>query len=146
MLPALLDRVPPESAEVGAGQREAQAEQQESARQAGDSHLRSSREVIGYHLRTADRQSIGHVEDFLFDERDWSIQLLLIDTRNWWPGKHVLVSPKRVEEVDWAVKEVLVKVTHEELEASPEYDSLAPPGEGRPHDLYRHPGRPLDLP
>ena len=141
MLPALLDQVPPESG----GQRQTDAEEAESARQAVDSHLRSCRAVIGYHLRTADRQSIGHVEDFLFDESDWSIQLLLVDTRNWWPGKHVLVSPQRVEEVDWAMKEVLVTVTREELEASPEYDSLTPPGEGRPHDLYRHPGRPLDL-
>lgn len=110
-----------------------------------DSHLRSCAEVVGYHIRTTD-DSIGHVEDFLFDDRDWAIRLMLVDTRNWWPGKHVLVSPQRIERVDWANRQVVVKVTRAELEGSPEYDAMHPPQTEPPGDLYRPVNRPPDWP
>jgi len=141
MLPALLEQAPME-----APRRRALREQMEN--EGADSHLRSCREVVGYRIHTADGDSIGHVEDFLFDERDWSIQLMLVDTRNWWPGKHVLVTPRRIDHVDWSGNAVFVKVTRDELEHSPEYDAMHPPAtepDGAPHDLYRHIDRPLDL-
>ncbi len=100
-------------------------------------HLRSSDEVIGYDIQATD-DAIGHVEDFLFDDESWKIELMVVDTRNWWPGKHVLVAPERIERVSWEGKIVVVDVTRDQVEHSPEYDSLRPPqGAGR-HDLYRH--------
>lgn len=86
-----------------------------------DHHLRSSDAVIGYHIHATDGD-LGHVEDFLFDEDDWSIRMMLVATRNWWPGKHVLISPSRIEHVDWNAKTVTVGITREEIEQSPEYD------------------------
>ena len=58
----------------------------------GDPHRRSIAVVTGYHIHASDGQ-IGHVENFLIDDATWGIRYLVIDTRNWWPGKHVLVSP-----------------------------------------------------
>jgi uncharacterized protein YrrD len=49
-------------------------------------HLRSTHEVRGYHIQAADGE-IGHVEDFIIDDETWAIRYLIIDTRNWWPGK-----------------------------------------------------------
>jgi hypothetical protein len=63
---------------------------------AWDPHLRSISDVTGHHVEAADGE-IGHVEDFLVDDRSWAIRYLVIDTRNWWPGKKVLVSPKWIE-------------------------------------------------
>jgi uncharacterized protein YrrD len=91
-----------------------------------DRHLRSCREVIGYDIRATDDR-LGHVDDFLFDEQDWSIRLMVVDTRNWWPGKQVLVSPQSIDSVDWDSGTVQVHATRGELEASPEYDSMNPP-------------------
>ncbi len=54
----------------------------------GDPHLRSTATVTGYHIHASDGQ-IGHVENFLIDDATWSIRYLIVDTRNWWPGKHV---------------------------------------------------------
>jgi uncharacterized protein YrrD len=63
-----------------------------------DTHLRSTREVVGYHIRAKDGE-IGHAEDFLFDDESWRIQSMLVDTSNWWFGKKVIVSTASVKSV-----------------------------------------------
>ena len=51
-----------------------------------DPNLRSTRDVSGHHVQAADGE-IGHVEDFVIDDETWAIRYLIINTRNWWPGK-----------------------------------------------------------
>src|ERR1035441_3625728 len=43
----------------------------------GDPHLRSVEAVTGYHIHASDGE-VGHVEDFLLDDTDWSIHYLEI--------------------------------------------------------------------
>jgi uncharacterized protein YrrD len=86
-----------------------------------DQHLRSAREVVGYHIQAVD-ESIGHAEDVLFDTDSWAILFVVVDTRDWWPGKRVLVSPEWIEEVDWPGHSIKVAVTREQIRLSPEYD------------------------
>jgi uncharacterized protein YrrD len=87
---------------------------------AGDPHLRSTHEVSGYHIQAADGE-IGHVEDFIVDDQTWAIRYLIIDTRNWWPGKQVLVSPQWIERVSWGESTVFVNIPRETVKQSPEY-------------------------
>jgi len=54
-------------------------EVRERIEQERDQHLRSSKEVIGYDIQ-ATNDAIGHVDDFLFDEVDWSIQMVVVAT------------------------------------------------------------------
>jgi uncharacterized protein YrrD len=89
-------------------------------------HLRSAREVTGYHVAATDG-GIGHVEDFVFDEGSWAIRYLVVDTRDWWPGRHVLVSPEHVNRTSWPERAVHLDVARIEVERSPEYDSRRPP-------------------
>jgi len=87
-----------------------------------DSHLRSSVKVVGYDIQATD-DSIGHVADFVFDDRSWAIRYLIVDTRNWWPGgKKVLVPTHWIDSIDWATSSVHVGLTREGVKASPEYD------------------------
>jgi PRC-barrel domain len=107
----------------------------------GDPHLRSSAVVTGYHIAATDGD-IGHVEDFLFDDTTWALRYMVVDTRNWWPGKRVLVSPEWVERVDWSNSKVHVGVTREQIKKSPEYDpssSVERDYETRLHDHYGRP-------
>ena len=92
-----------------------------AAAETGDIHLRSAREVTGYHVAASDR-GIGHIEDFLFDGDDWSIRYVVVDTRDWWPGRHVLVSPEHVDRVSWPARSVFLDITRAKVEQSPEYD------------------------
>lgn len=87
----------------------------------GDEHLRSANEVTGYHIQATDDE-IGHVEDFLVDDSNWVIRYLVVDTRNWLPGKKVLVSPAWAEAVDWGDSKVMVNMTRDQIKNGPEFD------------------------
>jgi hypothetical protein len=87
-----------------------------------DVRLRSSANVKGYDIQALD-ESIGHVQDFVFDDTSWAIRYLVIDTRNWWPGgKKVLVGTHWIDGINWADKTVQVKLTREQVKNSPTYD------------------------
>lgn len=86
-----------------------------------DPNLRSIDAVVGYYIEATDGD-IGHVEDMLVEESDWSIHYLVIDTKNWWPGKKVLISPRSAHDINWANKTVSLNVTREKVKNSPEYD------------------------
>jgi hypothetical protein len=44
-----------------------------------DCHLRSCSAVMGYHLHAKDGD-VGHVDDFLVDDRTWAIRYLVVNT------------------------------------------------------------------
>jgi hypothetical protein len=87
---------------------------------AWDPHLRSTDEVTGYHLAALDGE-IGHVVDFVIDDETWAIRYLVVATKNWWPGKKVLISPKWIENVSWEEREVAIGLSRETIKAAPEY-------------------------
>ena len=106
-----------------------------------DPHLRSTREVIGYHIQARDGE-IGHVEDFVVDDEAWFIRYLVIDTRNWLPGRKVLVAPAWAEQVNWVERKVYVDLGRETIKSSPEFDPSMPVNreyEARLYDFYGRP-------
>jgi uncharacterized protein YrrD len=108
-------------------------------RQAADSHLRSSSEVTGYEIMAIDGP-IGNVENFVFDPKSWAIRYLVVDTRKWLPGKHVLLSPEWIGSVSWPEHQVYVKVERRAVETSPEYDPSRTLSREHEAALYRHHG------
>jgi uncharacterized protein YrrD len=105
------------------------------------SHLRSCGEVAGYHLQATDG-TLGHVEDFLFDDLDWAIRWLVVDTSDWWFGHKVLIAPEWVEGIDWAERRVRVDVTREAVEHAPRYDAVGHVNRQWEADYYAHHQRP----
>jgi uncharacterized protein YrrD len=103
-------------------------------------HLRSSDEVSGYRLDTANG-SIGHVEDIILDDQEWKVRYLEIDTGNWLPGRHVLVSPAWVQQIDWVDQQVHVELSRELVESAPEYDSSEHISRKYQLDLFKHYGK-----
>lgn len=83
----------------------------------GDPHLRSGRELTGYHVRATDDE-IGHVDDLVIDDAGWTVRAAVIATRNWLPGRRVLVPTDAVEEVSWAERHVRVALSRDEVEAA----------------------------
>jgi hypothetical protein len=86
-----------------------------------DRHLRSVAEVSGYAIHALDG-NIGHLETFLIDDQSWTIHYLVVDTVNWWMGKHVLVVPSAVKEIDWLQRFVRLDLTCYKIKGSPAWD------------------------
>lgn len=87
---------------------------------AGNPHLRSLREVRQYRIHAVDGE-IGHVCDLLAGTRDWRIRHFVVDTRNWIPGRKVLVDPSFATSVSWSHCEVNVRVDRETIRRCPAY-------------------------
>lgn len=88
--------------------------------QPADSHLRSSEAVSGYHIEAADGE-IGHLEGFVVDDEAWAIRYIEVATRNWLPGKKVLISPAWIERVSWEDSKVCVGLSRETIKDAPKY-------------------------
>ena len=113
-----------------------EAKQRYKGDENANEHLHSCKEVVGYTVQASD-DAIGYIADFLLDDEDWSIQLIVVDPRKWLPGKHVMISPKRIDHIEWVERHVAVSMTRDEVKHSPEYDERNPPLPRMGHDLYR---------
>jgi hypothetical protein len=107
-----------------------------------DEHLRSIQEVASYGIHATDGD-IGSVHDFIVDDRSWSLRYLVVDTRDWLPGRKVLIAIDWIDQIDWLRRNVSVDLTREELKASPEYDPQAPVNREYEQLLYDFYGRPF---
>ena len=110
-------------------------------RESADVHLHSARDVMGYYVQAAD-DDVGHVEDFLADDHTWAFRYLVVDTRNWLPGRKVVISPSWIKTVSWNDSRVYVDLLRKEVETAPAYDPNVPlerPIETRLYQHYRRP-------
>jgi uncharacterized protein YrrD len=106
-----------------------------------DPYLRSAREVRSHHLQTTNA-SIGDVDDFLIDDESWAMRYIVVDTRDWCPGKHVVISPQWITGVDWAQRLMTVDVTRDTVQRAPEYDPAIDYSRAYEASLHRHYQRP----
>ncbi|HWA27618.1 MAG TPA: PRC-barrel domain-containing protein [Lacunisphaera sp.] len=87
----------------------------------GDAHLFSVSAATGHHVHATDGE-IGHVADFLIDDLRWTVRYLVVDPRNWLPGKKVLLSPWWSSDIDWPLRRITVDLTRDAIRNSPPYD------------------------
>ena len=107
-----------------------------------DPHLRSMQQMTGYHIEAADGE-IGHVADFVIDDESWAVRYLIVDTRNWWFGKHVLISPQWIDRISWTESKVYVSMPRETIKNAPEYEdrrSISRSYENELRDYYQREG------
>jgi len=106
-----------------------------------DSHLRSTSDVKGYSIHARDGE-IGHVDGFVVDDQTWAIRYIEVATKNWWPGKKVLVPPAWIKNVNWPESTVSTDLDRETIQNGPEYDEKAPITREYENRLYLHYGQP----
>jgi hypothetical protein len=106
-----------------------------------DPHLRSAKEVIGYHVHGSDG-NIGHIADFIIDDETWTIRYLVIDTSNWWFGKKVLVSPYWTKNISWTESLVYLDLTMDAIRNSPSWNPESLVNREYEERLYDYYGRP----
>ena len=87
----------------------------------GDPHLRSVAAVTGYHILAGDGE-IGHAENFLIEDATWGVHYVIVDTSNWWLGKHVLISPYAVRKISYTDHQIVIGVARDKVKSSPPWD------------------------
>jgi hypothetical protein len=112
----------------------------------GGSHLRSVKEVTGYHIAALDDE-IGHVDELILDDREkqqgpWELRYLVIDTRNWLPSRKVLVAPIWAEAVIWDERRVQMGLTRDQIRKAPEFHPNLPVNRRYEEILYDYYGKP----
>jgi uncharacterized protein YrrD len=112
-------------------------EESTQSKKAWNPHLRSTDAVSGHNIQAKDGE-IGHVEDFIIDDEAWAIRYLIIDTRNWWAGKKVLVSPLWIDRVSWNELKVFVSLSRESIKQSLEYSAESLLTRDYETKLHRH--------
>jgi uncharacterized protein YrrD len=90
----------------------------------GDPHLRSAKEIGGYHVQASDGEA-GHVADFLIDDDLRRILFLVVDLEELLSGKKVLIPPRLVSGIDWIGSRIEVDTSSRAIKTSQAYDPAA---------------------
>lgn len=99
------------------------AEEQVANLSEAERHLQSIKEVRNWPIEASDG-GLGHVEDLMVSPMiNWSIRHMVVDTRNWLPGRKVLVAPHWISRVDWMDKKVYIVLDQDTIKGGPEFDS-----------------------
>jgi hypothetical protein len=107
----------------------------------GDPHLRSARQVTGYHIHATDGE-LGHVDDFIVEDTRWVIRYMVVHTGHWLPARKVLISPQWLEGFSHQDRRANVKLTRERISNCPEFHPAAGVNREYEERLYDYYGRP----
>jgi len=86
-----------------------------------DKHLRSVREVTGYHIEAADGP-VGHVTGFLVDDRSWAIRELVVEAGHWYSGKEIRIPTGKVERISYEEAKVYLSLTIADIKKTAEHE------------------------
>jgi sporulation protein YlmC with PRC-barrel domain len=99
--------------------------------------LRSVKQLYGDRLGASDGE-IGQVKDFYFDDQNWAVRFVVVDTGSWLSGRQVLISPHAFGSLHPARKLLLVNLTRKQIEDSPSMESHKPVSQQYEEEYYRY--------
>lgn len=97
--------------------------------------LQTVKELKGYEIRATDG-GMGKVDELFFEDDTWRIRYLVVDVGGWLTGRRVLVVPGAVDQIDTEGQQVMVSLTREQVENSPEVATHPPIS--REHEIVLH--------
>src|SRR5437867_13162431 len=101
--------------------------------------LRSMNELRGYAIHATDSE-IGAVDQFLFNDEQWTIRYLVVNTGGWLTGRLVLISPIALGTVDWKARTLDIALTSEQIEHSPDITTDQPVSRQKEEEYFRYYG------
>ena len=103
--------------------------------------LSNAKRIYGNRIGATDGE-IGHIRDFYFNDEDWMIRYLVVDTGDWLPGRQVLIPPHLVTSIGGGEKIVQVKLSRARIENSPAIATHKPVSRQYEEEYYRYFGWP----
>lgn len=80
--------------------------------------LIKAKTLKGYKIRCLDGD-IGQVEELVFDENQWTIHYLAVETGTWLVDREVLISTAAITALEKEEKYITVNLTRQQIEGSP---------------------------
>ena len=99
--------------------------------------LKNTNSIYGRRLSATDG-IIGHVKDFYFNDQDWIIRYLIVDTGSWLPGRQVLLAPNAFDGFGPDGDDLIVRLTKEQIENSPSIETHRPVTRQHEKDYYHY--------
>jgi uncharacterized protein YrrD len=87
--------------------------------------MRRFRELADLTLQAADGD-IGSVEDLYFDDGRWTVRYFVVKTGGWLLGRHIVVTPASIEEIDDQGGVLRLRLTREQIEQAPPIERARP--------------------
>ncbi len=103
--------------------------------------LHHAGELKHFAIRAQD-EDIGSVVDLFFDDRQWTVRYLVIDTGGWLIGRRVLVTPIAIRQVRWNDRAIDIALTRQQVENSPDIASDLPVSRQKEIEYFRYYGYP----
>jgi len=103
--------------------------------------LRSLKDLERYTVAASDGD-LGRVVDFLFDDEQWVVRHLIVETGGFLAGRRVLISPISFRRADWSNRCFHVNLTMDLVKNSPSVDTALPVSRQHEWDNYRYYGYP----
>lgn len=100
------------------------------------------KDLIGYNILAKDGE-IGKVHDLLFEDQEWTLRYLVVDTGPWILGRRVIISLLALGEPDRPARQFPVSLTREQVKDSPDIDTEKPVSRQHQVSLHRHYGWPV---
>lgn len=96
---------------------------------------RALQDITGMRIHATDGD-LGHVRDVYFEDGQWLVRYLEVDTSHWLLDRHVLLAPTAVQSLDQEHGRIHVSLTREQVRNSPDIDSHKPVS--RQHQMPLH--------
>lgn len=87
--------------------------------------LRNVNTIKGYAIQATDDE-LGRVREVYFDDEQWGVRYLVVETGPWLMGRSVLISPYAIQGIDEDGERIRVSLTSEKVKNSPDIDTDKP--------------------
>jgi PRC-barrel domain len=103
--------------------------------------LRSLTDLKGFAIGATDGD-IGHITDLYFDDANWTVRYLVVESGAWLASRKILITPLSVTALDGPDQRLTVSITKDQVRSSPQIDMDRPVS--RQHEMhllshYRYP-------
>ncbi len=103
--------------------------------------LISASDLRGFRISAADRE-LGSVRDVYFDDADWTVRYIVVDSRGWLSGRQVLVSPVSAALPNLYTKHLPLRVSSRQIAGSPPVGARVPLSREREAQMAEYYGWP----
>ena len=104
--------------------------------------LNSIKKLSGCRIVATDGEVGAVAEAVYFDDEQWVVRYLVVDTTTWLRGRRVLISPYAVTLVDWEARTIAVNLTRTQVEHSPDIDTRQPVSRQKEAEYHQYYGYP----